>query len=155
MSAEFEHLFSRLAGTIVPAAAKKGMARAGMLVLRDSIMEEPMVPLDEGTLRGSGSVHVNGKPSGTSAEFAGIVGTPNTSPIPASVSDDIESIVGFNTEYATRLHEHPEFEFQHEGTGGKFLEAKLATHKSDYFQEVTDTIKAEMRKAQHGAGGAG
>lgn len=134
----------------VPAAAKKGLARAGIMVLRDSVMEEPMVPLDEGTLRGSGSVHVDGAPSGTSQNLAPSgKGEPVTGVLSAYDNLGIhEVVIGFNTPYAAHLHEHPEYEFQHAGTGGKFLSSKLATNAKDYFAEVTDELKKAVKDVQ-------
>lgn len=57
----------------------------------------PRVPLDLGTLRGSGQV----VPATDPEEGAGVV---------------------FDTPYAARLHEHPEFNFQEPGTGAKYVE---------------------------------
>ena len=146
----FEQGFTNLADSLVPAAVKKGLARAGMMVLRDAVMEQARVPLDEGTLRGSGSVHVDGVPSGTTAGMApGGAGTPVTGPIAATTATGAhEAVVGFNTPYAAHLHEHPEYNFQHAGTGGKFLSEKLSSRASDYFAEVTHELKRAVKKAQ-------
>ena len=50
--------------------------------------------------------------------------------------------VAFNTSYAARLHEHPEYQFTEPGAGGKFLEAKIAAHNAEYMKFVADYIKS-------------
>ena len=51
------------------------------------------VPLDKGTLQNSGETHM----------------------------EDDYAVVGYNTPYAHRLHEHPDYKFQH-NRKGKYLE---------------------------------
>jgi hypothetical protein len=57
----------------------------------------PRTPLRDGLLRGSGAV------------------------IPA-VDPQEGAAVTYDTPYAARLHEHPEYNFSQPGTGGKYLE---------------------------------
>jgi len=114
MSFEMDfNLFSRglnLADANIRKAAESGVALAGIRLRRDSVMEVPKVPLDEGTLRGSGSVFVNGVLKETAPNVGG-------NPTPADTcnegfdADSITALVGYNTPYAERLHEHPEFHF--------------------------------------------
>lgn len=144
-SSDFEENFDVLMKNVIQAIMKKGMLQAGRMLLRDAIMEEPMVPLDEGTLRGSGSVFVNNELVGTSGDLGQEVSTPASAddqPIPA---DTVIGTVGFNTPYAAHLHEHPEYEFQHAGTGGKYLESKLVNGNL-YFQAIADVVKEELDK---------
>lgn len=52
--------------------------------------------------------------------------------------DETESIVGFNTTYAARLHEHPEYQFQ-KGRKGKFLEDPIKNNSHtfvEYFRKL-------------------
>lgn len=150
MSAPFERGLDQYLAAF-QAAARKGLARAGMLCLRDAVMDAPMVPLDEGTLKGSGSVFVGNDLVGTSEQFAS--GNPQAKPTPATeyaeqlAADQLKATVGFNTPYAARLHEGVEFEFQHSGHGAKYLESKLAEKGDFYMQEIADTIDSEMAKA--------
>ena len=72
----------------------RGETLAGERLLALSI---PVTPLRDGPLRGSGAV------------------------IPA-VDPDEGAAVTFDTPYAARLHEHPEYTFNEPGTGGKYLE---------------------------------
>ncbi|MDX9973737.1 MAG: hypothetical protein RBU21_12195, partial [FCB group bacterium] len=50
---DFSTKFGRIA-KIMPEAARQGMAKAGMALLRDCIMDPDTVPLEEGPLRASG-----------------------------------------------------------------------------------------------------
>jgi len=97
--------------------AEKGMRRAVGQLLNDCIMKNPTVPHKEGTLRRSGSRKVIVK------------------------SREIVGIVGFNTPYAARLHEHPQFHFTEPGSGGKYLETKLKNYRRDYFWLITRGAK--------------
>lgn len=126
-------------------AWEKGVAEAAGQLLNDAVMQEPTVPLKEGTLRASGSVHVDRKFVDKSPDPDG-VGTPNTG------EDDtvkrsrnkVVGTVGFNTPYAARLHEHPEFEFTEPGSGGKFLSSKLEANQKDYREVMVRRIRKEV-----------
>ncbi len=98
-------------------AAAKGLAEAGMQLMNDAVMEEPTVPLKEGVLRASGSVHVDGKLIGTS-EALGKDGTPADEVDEPTVAGGLRAVVGFSTPYAARLHEIPDFKFCEPGAGG-------------------------------------
>lgn len=74
-----------------------------------------VVPLDQGTLLGSGSV------------------TPATDP-------EEGAAVTYDTPYAARLHEHPEYNFQG-GRQGKYLEGPALEHR----KELGDIIRKEVR----------
>lgn len=73
------------------------------------------VPLDLGTLVGSGTVEAASDPEAG----AGVV---------------------YDTPYAARLHEHPEYNFQN-GRQGKYLEEPALENKS----ELGDIIRKEVR----------
>lgn len=68
------------------------------------------VPHNIGTLQNSGHIHPNGD----------------------------ETIVGYNTVYAARLHEHPEYHFQ-KGRKGKYLEDPIKNN-IDVLREVMGNI---------------
>lgn len=132
--------------------ARRGLAQAGMALLQDCAMDIPRVPLDEGTLRGSGSVHVSGKFVGDSSDMAGGGRpTPVTSDIPnQSTADMIEATVGFNTPYAAVQHEGvrhtPKGEvkmehYSHSGTGAKFEEKKMSANRDRYMGIVARNIR--------------
>ena len=145
---DFEKAFKKFALVDVMAAAKKGLARAGINVMNDAIQQVPKVPIDEGTLRGSGSVFVDNMLVATSEDLGQAAGTPAKS-LGGSMAkrvNDLEAVIGFNTPYAKYLHEHPEFNFTEPGTGGKYLETKMATNKDAYMKTIVTTMRKELAK---------
>lgn len=57
--------------------------------------------------------------------------------------DDKSVTIGFNTEYAARLHEHPEYNFQ-KGRKAKYLEDPIKhnlRHLGQFFSDKVRTIK--------------
>lgn len=72
----------------------------------------PGIPLDIGTLRGS------------------------TQTIPATDPEEGSAVV-VDTPYAARLHEHPEFNFQTPGTGGKYIENPALAHRDELGQIIS------------------
>lgn len=147
MSTDFLSEFNML-DKRVQKAAQAGMAKAGMALLQDAVMDIPKVPHDEGTLRGSGSVHINGKLKSTSTGMSdGGSPTPFEGQIGSDDKPDaVIGRVGFNTPYAARLHEGVDFHFHEEGTGAKFLERKQAEKGDEYLKIVRDTIVEGMRR---------
>jgi hypothetical protein len=145
MSSNFHTDFSQFDKTFKPQeqalleAAEVGVGQAMMQLIRDSVMVAPTVPHDEGTLRGSGSAFVGTKLIYTTPSEGG-------QPTPAAEHDleipgnTIFGVAGFNTPYAARLHEHPEYRFQGEGTGGKYMISKMKMFKDQYRQLVVDSI---------------
>lgn len=73
------------------------------------------VPHDKGLLQNSGSVEPQG--------------------------DDV--IVGYNKEYAARLHEHPEYRFQ-KGRKGKYLEDPIKKNLKPLLNHFGNSIKGSM-----------
>ena len=126
----------------VRAAAAKGLAEAGMQLMNDAVMEEPTVPLKEGVLRASGSVHLDGNLIGTS-EALGRDGTPADEVEEPTVAGGMRAVVGYNTPYAARLHEGVDFTFSESGAGAKFLETALDEHGEEYMAHVAEVIKDE------------
>lgn len=140
---DFEKKFNQIVKKIVPELAEKGLGRAGMQLLSDSVMQRPTVPHKEGWLRGSGSVFVQNELAGQSTSGKqGKAAKSHTEPIKRN---EIVAVVGFNTPYAARLHEHPEFRFKEPGAGGKFLESKMSRFKKLYFRIIANSIR-EGRK---------
>jgi hypothetical protein len=129
-----------LADRKVREAARRGLGKAGIALMNMAVMNVPRVPIDEGTLRGSGSVHVNGTLLATSPNVGGKP-TPNTSPLPRSGAEMIEATVGFNTPYAAHLHEHPEYDFTDSRSGGKYLETKMNSERDKLMSIAANEIR--------------
>jgi len=102
-------------------AALDGIKRAVNEAAGDILNESgKQVPHDIGTLAGTGNV------------------------TPAKIDDKgnfIEAEVGYNTPYALRLHEHPEYKFK-KGRKGKYLEDPVKARERLYKGD----IEAEIRK---------
>jgi len=142
-TSEFESKLNRIDKVLMPEALRKGMGRAVMQLLNDAAMEIPTVPLLIGTLRGSGSAFVDNKYIGSSANPTGL-GTPSTVACEVLRPDEVLGMAAFNTPYAARLHEHPEFKFTEPGSGGKYLEASLAFNSQVYMHIIADALKEAM-----------
>lgn len=76
------------------------------------------VPHDEGTLENSGDVDV---------DLAGL-----------------EAVVSYDTPYAARLHEHPEYNFQG-GREGKWLENALKNNEDDIIRAIAKQYLTALR----------
>jgi len=135
----------------------EAMGKAGMQLLNDATMQIPATPLDEGTLRGSGSVLVatekQTKLVGVSPDPTGGKGTPCRNH--SETTKNIVAVVGYNTPYAARLHEHPEYHFGSTsarkgrtpptGTGAFYLLKKMQANAASYFQIIADVVKGYLR----------
>lgn len=139
---------------VSPKAKEKGLIALGLQLINNTVNGSPREssrpPIDTGRLRGSGSVFVGNKKVGDSL-FAG-KGTPNS-----SISENnINTVtIGFNTEYAAKMHEHLEpYGIPDPITGkiykprkdsgtvtGKFLERHLQADKEDLFDLYTQIYK--------------
>lgn len=75
------------------------------------------VPLDLGTLLGSGTVD------------------------PATDPEEGAAVV-YDTPYAARLHEHPEFNFQN-GRKGKYLEDPALENRAELIEIVAETVQQQ------------
>lgn len=119
-------------------AGERGAMKAALQLLNDATMEAPGVPLDEGTLRGSGSAFVNNNLVGVSPSQGGNP-DPATEDNEAIPKDAFVAVVGFNTPYAAYQHEGERADgtrkvenYSHSGTGAKFLERKMAENFDEY-----------------------
>jgi len=129
----------------IPAKIKNGLEQAGNLWLTDSANTVPMV---ESTLRGSGSVHVNGELVGTSPDTG--AGTPNTGPVDHGTTP--EALVGYNSPYASYQHEGQRRDgsrkvthWTEENTGPKFLERPGVENADEYLQIIADAVGFKVK----------
>lgn len=103
------------AKNLVMLKARSGEDRAADELLRLSQLE---VPLDKSILQGSG--HSGNDEKGAYVAYGG----------PAA-------------DYAVRLHEHPEYNFQN-GRKGKYLEDPLKQNKSVFARMMGDEVKEAL-----------
>lgn len=148
---DFEKNFLAIMEGAEKGLKEKGMSEAVQMLMRDSVMEVNKVPLDEGTLAASASCFVGTRFVKDSDEYAekgkNAAPTPATSYSPQIRVNEIVGTVGFNTPYAARLHEHPEFEFNGEGRGAKYVESKLSAKNRDYMEVLLDAVVEGMEGA--------
>lgn len=97
--------------------ARRGLQDAGEDLLRLSLSE---VPHDKGWLQQTGTVDIS-----------------------ALQTDAPEVVVGYNTPYAARLHEHPEYTFQ-KGRKGKYLEDPLLRNLASFLGYIQAKINEAL-----------
>lgn len=138
---DFDRKMERLVARTIPQELEKGMAKAGMQLLNDCTMQAPTTPLDEGTLRGSGSVFVENQLVGRSPKTRGR-GTPSLEHREKLKKDQTVVVVGFNTPYAGRVHEGVGIKnWSEPSSGPKFLEAKLANNRDEYMKITAEHLR--------------
>lgn len=116
-----------------------GLGKAALALLHDAIEDIPKVPLEEGTLRGSGSAWVgNLRLSRTD---------PSTIEAP-SRDVPLVATVGFDKPYAAYLHEgirfdgtHPVKHYKEPGSGPKYLENKANANREKYIGIVVESVR--------------
>ena len=93
-------------------------------------------PVEEGTLRGSGAAHFEGRRIATSADFGHEGGTP------AERVDlpEMTAAVTFNTVYAAVQHERTDFAHP-KGGKAKYLEDNLDANRQQYERNIADAIR--------------
>lgn len=138
---DFDRKMQRLMARAIPEACEKGMGQAGMQLLNDAVMQAPTVPLDEGTLRGSGSVFVQNRLVQVSP-FHRTKGQPATEYEELIPRESTVVVVGFNTPYAARLHEGVGIQnWSEPSSGKKYLESKLANNRDTYMKIAAEGIR--------------
>lgn len=105
---------SKLAEMIV-GITNRAVYGVGNEILR--IAANGIVPHDKGILQGSGHVE--------------------------PTANQTEVIVGYNTVYAARLHEHPEYNFKN-GRQGKYLENPIKWNLGVFRKFIEDEIRSAI-----------
>jgi len=115
---DFDMKFAEIVKNTIPRVAADALFRAGALVIRDALREEPTVPKKTGNLRRTQHIET-----------------------PDITSDEISVEAGFNANYAADVHERVgKTRWTLEGSGPKFLSTKLARNKEKYMKYVADEI---------------
>ena len=120
-------------------ALDRGLAKAGGQLLADCVTKYPAVPIDEGDLRGSGTVHVAGEVVEQSPPGGGD-DTPMLDFIPEQAPST--AWVGFNRPQAAKLHER-EHNWSDSSAGKHYISDKLDQFGGDYLEIIADEIKSE------------
>ncbi len=109
----------------------------------EGILEEAnrLVPHDQGTLQNSGTVTCDELPDGQAVFDEALGGKSMAKAFPGQPKSAI--MISYNTPYAVRLHEHPEYEFQ-DDRQGKWLETALNEHAE---RILLAEIEKETKKA--------
>ena len=112
--------------------ATRALGIVGLAIVNDAVNQAPKPPVKTGLLRSSHFFQVGNKVvRGEGAEGA------------STNADDLELVVGFNTEYAAKQHElytgnYPDTEKGRErrswntGSGKKFLSSKIERNRNEY-----------------------
>lgn len=144
-SSDISRRLERLVNQSIPEEIEKGMGKAALQLLSDCTMQAPTVPLDEGTLRGSGSVFVQSRLKGVSRKYRG-KGTPAVDQSDPVTRDTTVATVGFNTPYAARIHEGIGIRnWSEPSSGPKFLESKLIGNRREYMEILAESLRSAKK----------
>jgi len=143
---DFEYDLIAIETQKVPALLEKGITLACVQWLKDCLEQVPTVPIDTGRLRSSGSVFVDNILKAKSPEVMRPVPRVHGDPSPATTHvetlrpDKHVGIVGWNTEYAKKVHEAIETHFREPGSGALFLSTKAANNGNKYMGIIADVL---------------
>ena len=116
---DFDMRFPKITEKKIPRDAARAIFQVAAIVLKDAITEQPTVPKKKGTLRRSQRIEH-----------------------PKIQHGEISVELGFNEEYAAKLHEAPSnWNWTEPGSGPKFLEAKLARNSQKYMRETAERMR--------------
>jgi len=124
-ASDFEKKFKHITKNVIPSLGGKGLFDAGNEVTHDAISLPPQAPKLHGDLWGSRITEKAKEDPG-----------------------DISVTVGFNIEYATKMHEAEPGRYNYttdrgaSSPGPKFLETKLNWFRNKYMAIVAAVIKA-------------
>jgi len=120
---DFDIKFPKITQKRIPEDAAQAIFQVAAIVLKDAITEEPTAPKNKGTLRRSQKIER-----------------------PKVEHGAISIEIGFNTEYAAKLHEAPSnWNWSEPGSGPKFLEAKLSRNREKYMRETAERMRRKAR----------
>lgn len=119
-----------------------GVAVAGMMLMRDCVMETPTVPIRFGDLRGSGSVITQSKLTDLSQKLGYSKGNPAES-YNNKKAGQITASIGFNEPYAAKTHEIP-MNFRETSAGNDWMTKKMKRYKGEYLKVIKDKLEEIM-----------
>lgn len=104
--------------------------------------QHPGAPVDEGTLRGSGSAHFGGERIAVSD--APTTGDAEPTPLEGGAETDaMTAAVAFNTVYAAYQHERTDLPHP-KGGAAKYLQEPLERNADFYVQQIADAVGREL-----------
>ena len=116
---DFDIKFPRVINKEIPEESAMLEYKVAGMVIRDAILEEPRAPHKTGNLWRSQKIEP-----------------------PRIMAGEITIELGFDTEYATPVHEMPSnVNWTMVGSGPKFLEAKLIKNKEKYMGMIADGLR--------------
>lgn len=117
---DFDIKFPRVCNKEIPQAAAQGSYFVAGMVIHDAILEEPRAPHKTGNLWRSQKIEE-----------------------PQIRAGEVSIELGFDADYAAAVHEMPApyKDPSMEGSGPKFLEAKLIKNKEKYVAKIATNIK--------------
>jgi len=135
---DFEKTFFKLVQDAIPNAGKKGLFNAAAEMLRDADKDAPQTPFKHGDLRGSKMIET---------DAAGVRAPKDIEVTKVFTSGLLQAKAGYNSKYATRLHEAEPGQYKFvprkgiKQPGSKWLSSKMNKNKEDYMKIVALTIK--------------
>ena len=159
-SADYQRAIKRMQRKFKTLEREMPMASAQAIYgcLADTLEKSvPRAPLDEGSLRESGHVSVNGVRHIRGTVEGGTVELTDYDPTPSTEAVEFE--IGYSVEgggsgregdvntYAIIQHEHTEFNHP-KGGEAKFLETAIAEERPKWKKRIADEMRDKARKAR-------
>jgi len=127
----------------IPARVEREVGQEIRLATLDLLSEGVRrAPVDEGTLRGSGSAHFGGERIATGEEM-GAVMEEGAEPTPLEGGADTDRLTGrvvFNTVYAAEQHERTDYAHP-KGGEAKYLERPASENRERYRRRIAEAAK--------------
>lgn len=109
-------------------------------------------PVDEGTLRGSHSMHIGGERTMTGADFGETA--PDATPATGGMeTDDLSIAFVANTVYAEAQHEGVDF-VHPKGGEAKWMERVIEENAPQYVRRIGNAVRRGLRRIQREGGRA-
>lgn len=137
---EFKWKFGVELDRVMGEKIKRGLAKAGVALMEDTVEALPTTPILTSALRGSGAVFVDGEKVGDSARHrtASAVDYQAATAEPTATATCADIV--FNAPYAAKQHE--KFPHKSEPTAGmKYMESKMVGGGLKYFGIVAEEVK--------------
>lgn len=130
----------------VPRLARARVGQEMRLISLDLLSQGVRnAPVDEGTLRGSGSAHHSGRRIATGAEFDATAEAGHAAE-GGQGTTELSSVVAFNEVYAAYQHETTDLNHP-KGGQAKYLERPLNANRALYERKLADAYREALTEA--------